>query len=145
MAFLEEIKAAQNEQNNKKDEIINEIVDKFCNKFATEEWESKLKNRIIEEIKDNKQYLKVVTEYHRYSAGCGNTYFRTFGAKFELGYQEYYYKGIDLYDIQHEVIVGIKYHLEQKLRSLGLKIRFGEEENIRGREQHTMYITWEEI
>ena len=122
MSFIQEIKEIENERKEKENDVINEIVNYFNEKFNDVKYEEYLKKRIKEEINNSKKHLTLNIEFWNYHSGCSETNFSCGGIKFKLDYGKYDYKGIELYDIQHKVCDKLSVLLCDKLEELGLTI-----------------------
>ena len=122
MSFIQEIKEIENERKEKENDVINEIVNYFNEKFNDVKYEEYLKKRIKEEINNSKKHLTLNIEFWNYHSGCSETNFSCGGITFKLDYGKYDYKGIELYDIQHKVCDKLSVLLCDKLEELGLTI-----------------------
>lgn len=122
MSFIQEIKEMEKDRREKENDVINEIVNYFNEKFNDVKYEEYLKKRIEEEINASKKQLNLKIEFWNYSSGCMSTNFSCGGKVFKLEYGKYDYKGIELYDIQHKVCDKLSILLCNKLEELGLTI-----------------------
>lgn len=122
MSFIQEIKEIENKRKEKENDVINEIVNYFNEKFNDVKYEEYLKEKIKNEINNSKKQLKLKIEFWDYQSGCSATNFSCGGITFKLDYGKYDYKGIKLYNIQHEVCDKLSILLCNKLEELDLTI-----------------------
>lgn len=130
-SFLNDINKAKEERFNQKQEVINEIVTYFYNEVNSPEFDEKLKERIIRDIKtDRVPWLQI--RYWRYHDGCETTHFKMSYCKNFYGNGEYHnssHNGVELWDIRYDVVKRLCEIYEDKLHSLGLKYSRTSEES----------------
>lgn len=127
MSFIEDIHKIQAERITTEQDVIDEILDYFNNRYNDEEYEKWLKKRIVDKIENSKRTLMLKVEFWEYHSGCSPTHIESGGVLFEIPYSEihkdnYCYKGIKLVDIQEKLCDKISSLLVKKLRELGLTI-----------------------
>ena len=121
--FLDDIKKAKDDHNNKKAMVIKSIVDHFQLELERPDFEDRLKKDIIRNIKANsKTYIHI--EYWKHHAGCSETHYgMSYCKRFHgnEGYDNNYYNGVDLWAIRYETMNELCKLYENKLHSLGLR------------------------
>lgn len=123
MSFLDDIKAVKATEDAKRQVVIDEICEFFQKQLDDGSFEEWLKKRIIERIKENKNYTEVQIEFWQYTAGCSGTHFRIDGCKrfeTEYGYDGNNFKGIELHTIAPAVVERLAKMLDTKLDGLCL-------------------------
>lgn len=127
-SFLEDLKNEKAKNENKNEEVINEILNYFKAELDSEMFESALKNRLIKAIKNNKNVCDTWIEFWNYHSGCSETYFDITPCNRwtsnEGGFNSRYYKGVCLYDIHKEVTRSLLRMYMNKLSDLGLHATF---------------------
>lgn len=127
MSLIEEIKQATATEEQKRDEIKEEIV-AFFRKYLNSE-------KFVESIKDDCQkairryghhYTSIIIEFWAYHDGCSATYFRIDSKHWEnpesKGWSSRSYKGVDLCQLQNDIGIRLVEMTKSKLIELGFKI-----------------------
>lgn len=122
MTFLDEINNAKKEQADVNEAITTEIVDWFIVELESKEFEDKLKDEIIRNIKYNGKTTLDVS-FWLYHPGCSSTNFHVSCCdswKNGDGYDSWYYKGVFLKDLSKKITYRVLMALQGKLHDLGL-------------------------
>ena len=120
MTLIDKLNEKSNSVESNQKEVIKEIKEYFNNIFQSKKFED-----YIEKWADiNKKQMSFTVEFWKHQDGCGNTYFRVGGFKWELEKDYYHryntqYKEVDLVDIQNKVCEELYYLLSDKMRELG--------------------------
>lgn len=126
MSFVDTLKVKSEKVKATQREVIEEIVGLF--KDYLDNGLEKYLERVIgqDDIKKRKKVLYM--EFWRHHEGCSGTHFNIAGFRFrnqdvdEYSYEADYYKGVNLMDIQKEVIGGCSNLLYPKLREMGFDV-----------------------
>lgn len=142
MKLAEKLAQMSNEQATKEEEVTNEIVNFFAEKFASGEmmiaFEKSLGKQDICSRKKN-LYL----EFWTYIPGCGETYFGLLGKKWkpENSYN-YEHKGVNLKNIYKDVLLEIAELARENFEREGFKVRVSPNNNDKRYETYIIEISW---
>ena len=109
----------------KMSEVSDEIVNYFKDIFESGKFERTLEKNLTEQNKV-KRKRELIVEFWGYSSGCSDTRFWIgfFGWENPIatGYESYYYKGVDLRNIQRTVGQRLLNLTEYYLKEMGFKV-----------------------
>lgn len=123
MSIIEKLQAESNNINAVKNEVISEITTSFSN-YLENDFESFLEKNINNSAKQKREY-NLLYEFFDHRPGCSPTRFYIAGWKWknesvpDCSYNQYFYKGIRLKDIQEEVMTQLLFLLENYLKKEG--------------------------
>ncbi len=115
MKLAEKLAQMSNEQATKEEEVTNEIVNFFAEKFASGEMMDAFEKRLREEeIRSRKKDINL--EFWGYIPGCSETYFGLLGKKWSPeNNRGYEHKGVNLENIYKDVLLEIAELAREKL------------------------------
>ena len=119
-----ELQQRTKEALNHRQDVIDEIVDKYHKYLDSIDFEEKFKESLRQEDID-RGYKKCYYSFWAYHEGCSGTNFRLGGYEWKngSGYESHKYKNIELREIQKEVLQGMIDILRRKLSQSGLHMR----------------------
>lgn len=116
MSIIEKLQAESNNINAVKNEVISEITTSFSN-YLENDFESFLEKNINNSAKQKREY-NLCYEFWEHIPGCSPTHFFVAGWKWKnesvpnYSYDQSFYKGIRLKDIQEEVRLNFFFFLK---------------------------------
>lgn len=123
MSIIEKLQAESNNINAVKNEVISEITTAFSN-YLDNDFENFLEKNIGNSAKQKREY-NLNYEFWEHIPGCNPTRFCIAGWKWknesvpDYSYDQNFYKGIRLKDIQEEVLTQLLFLLENYLKKEG--------------------------
>ena len=136
MKLAEKLAQMSNEQATKEEEVTNEIVNFFAEKFASGE----MMNALEKNLREKEICLRkkdITLEFWRYTPGCSETYFGLLGKKWspedKYGYE---YKGVNLNHIYKDVLAKIAKLAKENFEREGFEV------NIRLNDKDHLYETY---
>ena len=136
-----ELQQRTKEALNYKQDVINEIINKYSEYLNNINFEERFKESLRQEDID-RGYKKYYYSFWAYHEGCSGTNFRLGGYEWNngSGYGSHKYKNIELREIQREVLGGMIDVLRNKLSQSGLRMR-GHEYGMWFTKNNLGYIT----
>ena len=123
MSIIEKLQAESNNINAVKNEVISEITTSFSN-YLENDFERFLEKNINNSAKQKREY-KLCYKFCEHSPGYSPTQFFVAGWKWKnesvpnYSYEQNFYKGIRLKDIQEEVMTHLLFLLKKHLKKEG--------------------------
>ena len=142
MKLAEKLAQMSNEQATKEEEVTNEIVNFFVEKFETGEMmEAFEKSLGKQEIRSRKK--DIYLEFWAYVPGCGETYFGLLGKEWkpEDG-RSYEYKGVNLKNIYKDVLFEVAELARENFEREGFKVMVFPNNNDKGYETYIIEVSW---
>ena len=142
MKLAEKLAQMSNEQATKEEEVTNEIVNFFAEKFASGEMMDALeKNLREEEIYSRKK--NITLEFWRYIPGCSETYFGLLGKKWSPeDDRDYRHKGVNLANIYKNVLLAIAELARENFEKEGFEVEVHLSDGKRCYETYIIEISW---
>lgn len=146
MNLLNKLQAESDKMASTKEEIIAEIKNDFS-KYINEKFENFLEKNIKDEEKQKREY-KLYYEFWQYTPGCTKTRFYIAGWQWfnkevpDYSYEQDFYKGFRLRDIQDEVIMQCLDILKDFLTTNGFHYRVSSERNKFKELKGEVIISW---
>ena len=142
MKLAEKLAAMSDDQATKEEEVTNEIVNFFIEKFANgemmEAFEKKLRE---EEIRSRKKNIDL--EFWGYIPGCSETYFGLLGKKWSPeNNRGYKHKGVDLEDIYQNVLLAIAELARENFEKEGFVVKLLRNNENKRYETYIIEISW---
>ena len=142
MKLAEKLAAMSNEQATKEEEVTNEIVNFFAEKFASGEmmdaFEKSIQNQDVCSRKKN-LYL----EFWTYIPGCGETYFGLLGKKWKPeDDRDYRHKGVNLTNIYKNVLLAIAELARENFEKEGFEVEIHLCDGKRCYDTYVIEISW---
>ena len=142
MKRAEKLAQMSNKQATKEEEVTNEIVNFFAEKFASGEMMDALEKRLREEeIRSRKK--DIYLEFWGYIPGCSETYFGLLGKKWnpedDHGYE---HKGVRLENIYKNVLLAIAELARENFEKEGFEVRLLPDNNNKRYETYIIEISW---
>ena len=142
MKLAEKLAAMSNEQATKEEEVTNEIVNFFAEKFASGEmmdaFEKSIQNQDVCSRKKN-LYL----EFWTYIPGCGETYFGLLGKKWKPeDDRDYRHKGVNLTNIYKNVLLAIAELARENFEKEGFEVEVHLCDGKRCYDTYVIEISW---
>ena len=145
--IVEQLKQASLSEEEKQQQVIDEIVNYFNEKLNAPEFEEDIlkycssKDAII----NRKEWMD--TEFWGWSSGCSDTRFRTARITWEnpenpQGYKSYYYKDVDLHKIQKQIGPKLLQMTVDKFKSLGFNVSVEDQESWLQYYHKRVTISW---
>ena len=142
MKLAEKLAQMSDAQATKEEEVTNEIVNFFVEKFETGEmmtaFEKSLREREVCSRKKN-----ITLEFWKYTPGCSETYFGLLGKKWspEDG-RDYRHKGVNLVNIYKNVLLAIAELARENFEKEGFKIEIHLSDGKRCYDTYVIEISW---
>lgn len=138
MKLAEKLAIISESKKTMEEEVINEIVNFFADKFASgemmEAFESRLYQRDIHARKKN-----AVLDFWMYVPGCSGTSFQFLGKEWEPeDNRSYTYKGVDLKDIYKDVLVRISELAKENFEREGFEVNISQDND----KSYIIEISW---
>ena len=132
---------------NKQKAVIDEIVKYFDDILSSEEYAQWLEDLLSKESNAKKRRYEFNVEFWGYQSGCSNTCFRAGGRTWENpenpnGRESYYYKGVDLSDIQTKVGEALLNLTMKYMREYGFQTYYIDKETWLQYYHKLLTITW---
>ena len=123
MKLAEKLAQMSNEQATKEEEVTNEIVNFFAEKFASGEMMDAFENKLREEeIRSRKKDINL--EFWGYIPGCSETYFGLLGKKWSPeDDHSYEHKGVNLENIYKNVLLEIAELARENFEKEGFEVK----------------------
>ena len=142
MKLAEKLAAMSNEQVTKEEEVTNEIVNFFAEKFASGEMMDAFENRLgKQEICLRKK--SIYLEFWTYIPGCSETYFGLLGKEWkpedDHGYE---HKGVNLKNIYKDVLCEIAELTKENFEEEGFEVKIRPNEKNKRFETYVIEISW---
>ena len=142
MKLAEKLATMSDAQATKEEEVTNEIVNFFAEKFASGEMMDAFEKRLREEeIRSRKKNIDL--EFWGYIPGCSETYFGFLGKKWSpednRGYE---HKGVNLQNIYKDVLLKIAELARENFEKEGFKVRISPDNNNKRYETYIIKISW---
>ena len=142
MKFAEKLAAMSDNQATKEEEVTNEIVNFFAEKFASGEmmdaFEKSLREKEIHLRKKN-----IDLEFWTYVPGCSETYFGLLGKEWkpenDHGYE---HKGVNLKNIYKDVLFEIAELARENFEKEGFEVEVRPNEKNKRYETYIIEISW---
>ena len=142
MNLAKKLAAMSNDQATKEEEVANEIVNFFAEKFESGEMMDAFEKRLRkEEIRSRKKDIDL--EFWVYTPGCSETYFGLLGKKWSPeDNRGYKHKGVDLESIYQNVLLAIAELVRENFEKEGFEVKlFPDNENKRYK-TYIIEISW---
>ena len=142
MKLAEKLAAMSNDQATKEEEVANEIVNFFAEKFESGEMMDTFEKRLREEeIRSRKKDINL--EFWGYIPGCSETYFGLLGKKWSPeDNRGYKHKGVDLENIYKNVLLEIAELARENFEKEGFEVKlFPDNENKRYK-TYIIEVSW---
>ena len=142
MNLAEKLAQMSNEQATKEEEVTNEIVNFFAEKFASGEMMNALEKNLREkEICLRKKDINL--EFWRYTPGCSETYFGLLGKKWspedDRGYE---HKGVNLVNIYKNVLLAIAELARENFEKEGFEVKLLPDNSNKLYKTYIIEISW---
>ena len=142
MKLAEKLAAMSNEQATKEEEVINEIVNFFAEKFENGEMMDALEKSLgKQEICLRKKSISL--DFWTYIPGCSETYFGLLGKEWkpknDHGYE---HKGVNLKNIYKDVLCEIAELTKENFEEEGFKVEVRPNEKNKRYETYIIEISW---
>ncbi len=142
MKLAEKLAAMSDAQATKEEEVTNEIVNFFVDKFENGEMMTALENSLREqEICSRKK--DICLDFWTYIPGCSETYFGLLGKKWkpENSY-DYEHKGVNLKNIYKDVLLKIAELARENFEKEGFEVEVRPDEKDKRFETYVIEISW---
>ena len=142
MKLAEKLAAMSNEQATKEEEVTNEIVNFFAEKFASGEMMDAFEKRLREEeIHSRKKTIDL--EFWGYIPGCSETYFGLLGKKWSPEDNRCYkHKGVDLESIYKNVLIEIAELARENFEKEGFEVKLSPDNGNKRYKTYIIEISW---
>ena len=142
MKLAEKLAQMSNEQATKEEEVTNEIVNFFAEKFASGEmmdaFEKSLREKEICSRKKN-----IALEFWKYIPGCSETYFGLLGKQWSPeDDRDYRHKGVNLTNIYKNVLLAIAELARKNFEKEGFEVKLLPNNNDKCYETYIIEISW---
>lgn len=142
MKLAEKLAAMSNDQATKEEEVANEIVNFFAEKFESGEMMDAFEKRLREEeIHSRKKNIDL--EFWVYIPGCSETYFGLLGKKWspedDRGDE---HKGVNLKNIYKDVLCEIAELTKENFEEEGFEVKIRPDEKNKCFETYIIEISW---
>ena len=142
MKLAEKLAAMSNEQATKEEEVTNEIVNFFVDKFETGEMMDAFEKR----LREQDVYLRkkdICLDFWTYIPGCSETYFGFLGKKWSPeDNRGYKHKGVDLESIYQNVLLAIAELARENFESEGFKVKIFPNNHDKCYETYIIEVSW---
>ena len=142
MKLAEKLAAMSDAQATKEEEVTNEIVNFFVEKFETGEMMTAFEKSLREqEICSRKKNISL--EFWTYIPGCGETYFGLLGKKWKPeDDHDYEHKGVNLKNIYKDVLREIAELTKENFEEEGFEVEVRPDEKDKRFETYVIEISW---
>lgn len=142
MKLAEKLAAMSNEQATKEEEVTNEIVNFFAEKFASGEMMDAFEKSLREkEIHSRKKDIDL--EFWVYIAGCSETYFGLLGKKWSPeDNRDYEHKGVNLKNIYKNVLLAIAELARENFEKEGFEFKLLPDDRNKLYKTYVIEISW---
>ena len=142
MKFAEKLAAMSDGQATKEEEVINEIVNFFAEKFESGEMMDAFEKRIREkEIHLRKKNIDL--EFWTYVPGCFGTYFGLLGKEWKPeNDHDYEHKGVNLKNIYKDVLHEIAELTKENFEEEGFEVKIRSNEKNKRFDTYVIEISW---
>lgn len=142
MKLAEKLAQMSNEQATKEEEVTNEIVNFFAEKFANGEmmdaFEKSLREKEICSRKKN-----IALEFWKYIPGCSETYFGLLGKQWSPeDDHDYRHKGVNLTNIYKNVLLKIAELARENFAKEGFEVEIHLGDGKRCYDTYVIEISW---
>ena len=142
MKLAEKLAQMSNEQATKEEEVTNEIVNFFAEKFASGEmmdaFEKSLREKEICSRKKN-----IALEFWKYIPGCSETYFGLLGKQWSPeDDRDYRHTGVNLTNIYKNVLLAIAELARKNFEKEGFEVKLLPNNNDKCYETYIIEISW---
>ena len=142
MKLAEKLAAMSDAQATKEEEVTNEIVNFFVDKFETGEmmtaFEKSLREKEVYSRKKN-----ITLEFWRYTPGCSETYFGLLGKKWRPeDDHDYRHKGVNLVNIYKDVLLEIAELAREKFEKEGFEVKLLPDNRNKLYKTYIIEISW---
>ena len=142
MKLAEKLAAMSNNQATKEEEVTNEIVNFFAEKFASGEmmdaFEKSLREKEICSRKKN-----IALEFWKYIPGCSETYFGLLGKQWSPeDDRDYRHKGVNLTNIYKNVLLAIAELARENFEKEGFEVEIHLCDGKRCYDTYVIEISW---
>lgn len=144
---IEKIREASQIAEATHNQVIAEIVEYFKQKFNSKEFEEYLVTKCTESNTAKDRQISWSVEFWGYHEGCSPTHFYSMGQGWRNpenpeGYESYFYKGIDLRNIQKAAGAQILQVTLDKLHELGFTTKVEDQESWLKYYHKVIIISW---
>ena len=142
MKLAEKLAAMSDAQATKEEEVTNEIVNFFVEKFETGEMMTAFEKSLREQevcLRKKSIYL----EFWTYIPGCSETYFGLLGKKWKPeNDHDYEHKGVNLKNIYKDVLREIAELTKENFEEEGFEVEVRPDEKDKRFETYVIEISW---